>query len=252
MSDCGNPKVRLQGGDALTRTGGDTFVRVHPYMRERSGEKRIRPTQGGHFSGQNADSPPNRPSHQPFFGKQGGHIHSLIVVMVVTSAVTHSSEQQESLSPMKHCRSDRSPKGPSYTFDDKTGKWRRTETQQPTSSCCERSRDRLHSRRARVAQSKYEVQGGRLDEQTEHLCSDSFSASGEEGLGMVSNSIPEQPLMTPEESMAPSPKSLAPSAPPTLHEHSGPCLICDVHLAGARLTGLEDLVEQMMQDHRPL
>ena len=69
---------------------------------------------------------------------------------------------------------------------------------------------------------------------------------------MVSHSILEQPLMTPEESMVPPPTSLESIAPPTLHEHSGPCLICDVHLTGARLTEMEDMVEQMVRDHSPL
>ena len=153
---------------------------------------------------------------------------------------------------MKHYTSDSSPEGPSYIFDDKTGKWRQDETQRPLSSWRKRSRDRLHSSIARNAQLKDEGQGGQLGSQTEHSCSDGVSTGGGEGLGVVSSSAPELPPMMTKGSTAPSPESQTPSASSAQHERGDPCLICDLRLTGARLAELEDWVEQLMQGHRPL
>ena len=153
---------------------------------------------------------------------------------------------------MKHYTSDSSPEGPSYIFDDKTGKWRQEETQRPLSSWRKRSRDRHRSRIARNAQLKDEGQGGQIGNQTEHWCSDGVSTGGGEGLEVVSSLASELPPMTTKGPMAPSPKSQMPSASSAQHERGDPCLICDLRLTGARLVELEDWVEQLMQGHCPL
>ena len=153
---------------------------------------------------------------------------------------------------MEHCRFGRLPKGPSYTFDDKSGKWQHSEIQHPAGSWRERSRGRSYAKKTRVAQPKCEIQERRLEEQAGRPCSESFTASGEEDTGMASHSVLEQPLMTPLESVVSPPASLEPAAPPIPQERGRPCLICGVHLTGARLTEMEDIVEQMTRDHSPL
>ena len=99
------------------------------------------------------------------------------------------------------------------------------------------------------------------------MCSDSSLVSDKEDPETATHPILEQSAVMSEELVAESPMSLesiALTAPhehsgpclicdvPTLHELSGPCLICDVRLAGARLTELEGIAEQMVCGHSPL
>ena len=105
--------------------------------------------------------------------------------------------------------------------------------------------------KTRVVRPRRVIHEQRFDEPERRQCSESFSAGGEGIEKTISQWIPERPEATPVEPMVSPPCPWESVAPPGSLERSRLCLICDVHLTGAKLVEMEKMVEQMICDRGP-